>query len=195
MKIRLGFVTNSSSSCFMISQKSLGGMLTVNGVFGILCGILNEAKDLGEQLIAEADNIGVDNFAEKYVYGDDNDYPDELFDYCSYNLGVEMYDILEAYRFVIDKPWIVNSDNYESMRSFVKSRYGEESEYPFTIVDYGTEEGKYYRPSSDDFGVKDADWGKVCELCRIGIHSSDGWIPNYILSRLREISEYCSLHI
>lgn len=202
MKVRLGFVTNSSSSSFLISQNSFGNP-SVSGVFGYICEIFEEVKSKANSFIMEADDRGVDNVVEDYLLGEKD--PDEygLWDYASDELDINYNDLVEAYRFMQKFSWILECENYEEYENARRKNYPDlyEDDYPFIIIDHSKDSSPksleyagsslcYYKGTK-----KGANANKITDLCNLAIYSEDCWLPTYVVEKLCNISEYSCRHM
>lgn len=192
MKIRLGFVTNSSSSSFILSYTS------VNDVFNVLKDYMLDAKRMMEVIISEADDRGICEFIEDYIDGDENIYSTGLGSYSMSEFGVDIAELAEVYKFIMKYAWILDADNYdeyEKLRAENCSGRDFDDGYPFTIVDHVKNKNEYssiLEYYKNELGVNAS---SLDELGKVGVYSRDCWLPKYLIESLKNISNYSCEHM
>lgn len=255
MKVRQDFVTNSSSSSFVIGKKD-DASATIENVYQIIKGFYEEllvARDAALEYIAVNPKVGIE-YIEKDGYGHfkSNDKVQskrwEKMDLFEKQFGISTFEYIAT-----NYDWL-NCHSYSEYESYWLNRM-KDSDWrvhaPFTIADFLEEkevewlhyhfnpkyDTKVHRVNSksDVLGwyfpyIEEAfEDANDCDKCRykgccyeekcansrsaivtnnipedkaclymlgrVCIHSESGYIPNYVVNKLRDISEYSCNHM
>ena len=139
MKIRSDFVTNSSSSSFIIGKKD--DSITVEIVFNMLKGFYQEYLDIRDKIISKSEELGVFWNAEK------NEFESAMGGRSFWDLdnkiekeyGISLYDGYQDFSWMAFETY----KDYESfwMDKIQKDAESHYSEAPFSIIDYSNPDG------------------------------------------------------
>lgn len=125
MKIRTGFVGNSSSSSFVIVNKSKKRQ-TVNKFFDELLDSLRdkfiEVSNSEEEIIIHDENL-TEDFVWYSIDDFDTDYMTAKFCYCDNYLGIIFGDEYNKRRYIAQKPVFARIDDGEGQLSRIMRRY------------------------------------------------------------------------
>lgn len=244
MKIRLDFVTNSSSSSFIIGKKGKSGK-TVENTFQVLKGLYKEYIDkfeIAKQYISEHPDCGLTIKTEdkghfEYItYADwnkgwhalqqvtKNCKKDLKFDPWGWSLDDEKREIIKF------KTYAAYQQYWMDKVTHIKDEY---IDAPFTICslrdphgiqtisndgDWYEKDGEYYTTREARYHMQDLsldsfliewykdefktpiDYDKIKEPCfdllgQVCIYSESGNIPEYVVDKLRKISEFSCNHM
>ena len=218
MKIRNGFVTNSSSSSFILTRDSSKlEKMDVESVFGLVQKLYGQYQKKYKDVLARAiKDAGQADFYEvfKERYGWEAMYKSDGWFTRTY--GVDAID-LSTYQRAMEnfKKWksCKNYAEYVQRCTIVSGEYSHV--YPFEIFDYHEEtniSGNYtlcetvgwydweshrddeeYEdiPSDNNAQLKEA----LIKLGDVGIHSECGYIPDEIVDKLSELSVHFCNHM
>lgn len=210
MKMRLGFVTNSSSSCFIISNSTFGPNATTNVVFRFICEILSDTEDklnklldwLEERRVLDEDDVeNIRNCSGEWDLLLEN-LEDSIEEYNIYLDGYEIniYDLIEMHRFISDIGWVLQAGNYVEYERIQESK-GLDN-YPFLIIDHSDTNKQEYgsivleeEESNGRVINGKTSRDKLLSLGKIGVYSMDGWLPECLVDRLEDISSIHHRHI
>ena len=172
VKVRLGFVTNSSSSSFVITKESLKvSDIDTECVFNAVKGYLEDVNNMFKECIDTA-------YEDGYIVGTETDsirafFEDTIFDVGARGIYSEVLHILsqsssiiEVYNWIQENMWILECDTYKEFTD--KQKLQEIKDYPFEIMH-----------------INDA--VKICSI--------DGYIPYYIANGLLAMSSSGGIHI
>ena len=207
MKIRNGFVTNSSSSSFIISttNTSLDGIYTF--IHSAYCELEDKIKEVIE--FAKSHKIianSINDLEEAYKIICDKTYGKGrskygIFEHLVYNqFGISIFDIvsiknrggfgwkgcttyqeyLNYFREMKEKPPFIIIDHNNDIRNNIH----EVTE----AIGWYTDEYVYNSSISE---IKE----RINKLGRFGVYSESNKMPNYVFDMLDDISEYACSHM
>lgn len=212
MKIRMDFVTNSSSSSFVISRNAISGReYTKEDIFDLIKEIYRDYANRVEQICANYDLekiiIPVLGY-EKY---------DEITKEIKDKYGVEKWDV-DCYMGI---EWLKKCKNYAEYLHYMRKKVAEKRPedgatawrwyIPFRIIDITQDETDF-----DDERIADAifEWydldkvfkdsdsymfnvgGAICEKYgRYVIWSESGYMPDFVVKKLTQYSSLCCNHM
>ena len=252
MKIRRGFVTNSSSSSFIISEKTES---SVEDVYQLIRGLYLEFEEkfqLAIEYTKHSINVAYSEDKGIYISGESK----YTYEYCKtirtafeQVVGVDLWDFC-GYKGLPE--WINSCDTYDKYKDYWKEKTkGTYREAPFVIGDflnptvvwltnggtteeidtgYGNDTLNWYFECAEDFPGCTRDFSECpmkklyernkwygfnmdeCEckkiqssygkenicyeiLGRFCIYSECGYIPQWIVDQLSDISEYSCNHM
>ena len=201
MKIRLGFVTNSSSSSFIISYKSFGGSVSPDDILRVIQMDLSEIEEEIIKLDEKAKTYGYNDFIKNYILSDNDEiYCMDIANECADDCGTNLDNLIECYRFIHKNHWILEAEGYKDYERLRKdkceSTYDYEDGWPFIIIDHTNTENSSTDEALEFYNeVCKTSANRVSDLGEIGVYSRDCWLPTYIVDTLQSISVYNCNHM
>lgn len=215
MKIRNGFVTNSSSSSFIISTTDIGENTSLDGIYTFIHAAYCELEDKIKEVIEFAKSYklianSINDPEEAYKIICDKTYNKldskgrskyDIFEHLIYNqFGISIFDIVS----------IKNRGGFgwrgcATYQEYLNYFREMEEKPPFIIIDHTNDIRNNIHEVTEAIGWYTDEYvynssiseikAKINKLGRFGVYSESNEMPNYVFDMLDDISEYACRHM